>query len=176
MKNLLSRSATALGISSQAEPKDCRYVDSRDGKERWPDIRCYGVGAAIVEVAVVHPTAPSYVLVAQNPLGAAKMRQGQKQLKLSQIPEAKNTPLFCFVMETHGGFSPEALLFIRHIQQYALVFPPSIPTREVIASPHQNNFSLPPTRQCTCIGGGLRDPRSSDSPQTHPPVAPTNTF
>jgi hypothetical protein len=48
VKNLLSRSATALGISSQAEPKDCRYVDSRDGKERWPDIRCYGVGAAIV--------------------------------------------------------------------------------------------------------------------------------
>jgi phosphoenolpyruvate carboxykinase (GTP) len=48
-----------------------------------------------------------WLLVAQNPLEAAKMRQGQKQLKLSQIPEAKNTPLFCFVMETHGGFSPE---------------------------------------------------------------------
>ena len=43
-------------------------------------------------------------------------------------------PLFCFVLETHGGFSPEALSFVKHLQRYALIFPPSIPDRELVTS------------------------------------------
>jgi len=95
VKTLLARTANALGISSQIEPKDSRYVDVRDGRERWPDVRCYGVGAAIVEVAVVHPTSQSYLRVSQRSLGAAKLRQSQKHAKLAQLAETERAPLFC---------------------------------------------------------------------------------
>ena len=93
---------------AETQPKDLWLDDNTT-----PDIDLILGGRKIlVDVAVVHPSAPSYVVEASNPLGGSVLTKEEKYAKLADSLGAEVVPA---VIETYGAFSDPLLGLFKDI-------------------------------------------------------------
>jgi hypothetical protein len=80
-----------------------------------------------VDVSITHPTARSYVAsAAQGPLRRAAAVVVQKHLKYDAIAAAlQHTQFVAFVLESYGGWSSEALTFLKLLVKNANLADPA---------------------------------------------------
>jgi len=113
--------------------RDSRYIEERNGQDRWPDLRCYGHAQAIVEASVIHPTAPLYTALPPPARCCCTSAAGEAK----EAPKAKGLGVGAAVLlcpRELGGMSEEAISFINHLRTSALILPPSIHLRNSIPS------------------------------------------
>ena len=69
----------------------------------------------LLDVAIPHPTSPSYINKAKNQpaLTIAKAREKEKHHKYDNIAKQQEATFIPFVMESYGGIGVEAMQFIK---------------------------------------------------------------
>ena len=104
-----------LGASVVLEPTS---LDNRN--QNRPDLHVIlGHQTYLVDVSIVHPTAPSNVVQAARPLNTAKKREQAKIRQYSSMSRQQNAIFVPFVLETFGGFGKRAVRFLKDIAQFA---------------------------------------------------------
>ena len=69
----------------------------------------------LLDVSIVHPTAPSLLPLALHPLAASHLRARQKTLKYQALAQKENATFIPFIIESTGAFwrtVPQTLLQI----------------------------------------------------------------
>ena len=117
----------ALRERAETQPKDL-WLD--DNKTTDIDI-ILGERQILVDVAVVHPTAPSYVVEARNPLGGSATMVLTKEDKYAELASlgAEVVPA---VIETFGALSDPLIGLFKDISKYAKTKPYLVWTRHEI--------------------------------------------
>jgi len=90
-----------------AEP----VVDYKN-KDRCDAYFLFNLKPTMIDVSVVNSLANSYVAAAAIPLGAAKLREREKARNYEERVRALGCDFYPFVMESTGGFGPQAEKFI----------------------------------------------------------------
>jgi hypothetical protein len=73
----------------------------------------------LVDVAIVHPTAPSNVVEAAQSLSTAKKRAKVKTRQYNEMCRQQNAIFVPFVLETYGGFGPQAVHFLKDVADFS---------------------------------------------------------
>lgn len=107
IRDALTRLANRLHVTVMSEPT----VDYKD-HERCDAFFLFNLKPTMIDVSVVHPLANSYNAVAAIPLGAALKREKSKIQKYQDRVRAIGCDFYPFVIETTGGFGPQAEKFI----------------------------------------------------------------
>ena len=103
----------------ETQPKDLWLDDNRT-----PDIDLILGGRKIlVDVAVVHPSAPSYVVEARNPLGGSATMVLTKEEKYAKLADSLGAEVVSAVIETYGAFSESLIGLFKDISKYASIKP-----------------------------------------------------
>ena len=132
VSNCLSTWATRLGAACVVEPSG---LDPLSLKR--PDILiCLPHTSYLVDVSIRHPTAPSNLRLAHQPLAVVKQAEQRKHAKYDQMAAAINSAFVPFIMETHGGYGPEALKLISDL------VPPDTSPLDNLYPLHQTAFDL----------------------------------
>ena len=104
MCHLLGEMFTCVCVRAETQPKDLWLDDNRT-----PDIDLILGGRKIlVDVAVVHPSAPSYVVEARNPLGGSATMVLTKEEKYAKLADSLGAEVVPAIIETYG---PPVTLF-----------------------------------------------------------------
>jgi len=104
---------------AETQPKDLWLDD-----DRTPDIDLILGGRRIlVDVAVVHPSAPSYVVEARNPLGGSATMVLTKEEKYAKLADSLGAEVVPAVIETYGAPSDPLLGLFKDISKYASTKP-----------------------------------------------------
>ena len=106
----LARLAREFGVEMHVEPRESRHMV--DGKDRHPDLRSYRLNA-LVDVAIVHPCARTYVAGAAVVRGsAAKTRERDKHRKYDECAKREGVPFYSFILEGFGLIGSEAVKYV----------------------------------------------------------------
>ena len=118
---ILADFARRAGGAAWVEPRHDPNDEARSDNRR-PDIHIVlGPTAFYIDVAVVHPTCPTYLPVStQNPLGAAANMERRKRRRYDATCTAEGATFVPFVLETFGGFGNDARAFIRLLADFAV--------------------------------------------------------
>ena len=100
--------AGILHIPTQIEPR----VDHKDRK-RTDGLFIFQEEPLAIDVSITHPHARSYVGAAKTQLGAAVLREKKNITEYGKRQADQGIRFLPFVMETMGGFGPQAENFIR---------------------------------------------------------------
>ena len=73
----------------------------------------------MVDVAVVHPGAPSRLRAAQRSLGTALQQQRIKHARYDRLARTEHSIFLPFIVETFGATAPEARSVMREIASFA---------------------------------------------------------
>jgi hypothetical protein len=112
----IAQAVRLAGGSAILEPG---HLNHDDRKRADLDVRM-DQSRALVDVAIVHPTAPSHCHTgAVSQLGVAKRAVRIKTAKYSLISHANQCPFVPFVMETYGGMTQESAEFCTSISLFA---------------------------------------------------------
>jgi len=100
----------------------CPFLEPKglDGTgSRRPDIQVhFPDGSCLVDASITHPAAKTYApMGSTTPLSAAIYRERFKHRKYDIIAADEKSPFYPFVMETFGGFGPEALVFLSRLSK-----------------------------------------------------------
>ena len=104
---------------AETQPKDLWLDDNKT-----PDIDIIlGERQILVDVAVVHPTAPSYVVEARNPLGGSATMVLTKEDKYAELASSLGAEVVPAVIETFGALSDPLIGLFNDISKYAKTKP-----------------------------------------------------
>ena len=76
--------------------------------------------SAHVDVAVVHPAAPTYLNLAHRPLAATNKREKEKNSSYAYAAQRQGSLFFPSVFESFGTFGPEAIRFLSKLADEAI--------------------------------------------------------
>jgi hypothetical protein len=108
---VLWRVAREAGYIVEAETSFAGLIDdgTDDPHSLRPDGRIVGFGRYhMVEVSVVHPTAPSHVNDAQRCLAVARSMEQRKRTKYAELARRERASMSPFVLESFGAVGPSA--------------------------------------------------------------------
>ena len=104
---------------AETQPKDLWLDDNKT-----PDIDIIlGERQILVDVAVVHPTAPSYVVEARNPLRGSATMVLTKEDKYAELASSLGAEVVPAVIETFGALSDPLIGLFKDISKYASTKP-----------------------------------------------------
>ena len=111
---LLSSHLLLAGADCKLEPRPLQGERIRPDLSYVLDDRRF-----FLDVAIVHPTAPSALEAARRPFGAAATRESHKvskyrHLELSEDGKSKVASFIPFVVEPTGALTPTVLSTLRH--------------------------------------------------------------
>ena len=99
-------------------------------KDLWPDDNLtpdadiiLGDRRLLVDVSVIHPTAPSYVVEARNPLGGSAHMVLTKEEKYAEMAAYVDAEVIPAVLETYGALSDSLIGLFKDIASYASTNP-----------------------------------------------------
>lgn len=107
IRDSIIRLANRLHVTVMSEPT----IDYKN-KDRCDAFFLFNLKPTMIDVSVVSPLARSHRAVAAAPLGAAMEREKLKARKYEQRVRSLMCDFYPVVMETVGGFGPEAGKFI----------------------------------------------------------------
>lgn len=91
-----------------------------DDDRRVPDLQTFmGIDHDIVDVAIVHPGAPSYARRAALPLRTARNMERIKKNKYRDLGIEHKAKIVPFVVETYGAPGEEATKFVRRMAAFS---------------------------------------------------------
>ena len=104
---------------AETEPKDL-WLDNN----KRPDIDLIlGSERYLVDVAVVHPTSPTYVLEARNPLGGSADMALTKEEKYAEMALRVDATVVPAILETYGAIGDNLIDLCKQIAKYASINP-----------------------------------------------------
>lgn len=107
---VLARVAAEAGVVFQEEPR----VDDEDGEAKRPDaFLVTDAGPQLVDVAVVHPGAPTHRRQAREPLATVKKKEAEKLKKYYELAHREGARLGAAGMESYGAFGPGMMSLIQ---------------------------------------------------------------
>ena len=115
IRNVLVNFAQQIGSVTQTEPQHC----FESSEERPDALIILGGQRYLVDVSVVCPTNPSNVGHGQKMLGAAALREKEKNEKYEQQAAAIGAEFVPFVMEVTGALGEAAVEFINALSVYS---------------------------------------------------------
>ena len=120
LTNVIAR--WALRAGAERAETEAEHLWPDDNKR--PDIdMILGDKRLLVDVAVVHPTAPSYVIEARNPLGGSADVVITKEEKDAEMAHCVDAVVVPAVLETYGALSDSLIGLFKDIASYAATNP-----------------------------------------------------
>jgi len=112
--HIVAATTRSLGAFAHIEPSRI------DNARIRPDLLLrIGRRRIMVDVAVVHPGAPSRLRAAQRSLGTALQQQRIKHARYDRLARTEHSIFLPFIVETFGATAPEARSVMREIASFA---------------------------------------------------------
>ena len=120
----LAKVLTTWALRAGAERAETEPGDLWPDDNLTPDADIIlGDRRLLVDVSVIHPTAPSYVVEARNPLGGSAHMVLTKEEKYAEMAAYVDAEVIPAVLETYGALSDSLIGLFKDIASYASTNP-----------------------------------------------------